>query len=236
MEPDTPIYRVFSFRRFCEQLQANQLSLRWPEKWDDPFENFILKGNAVLPEGLPIMLKHLRRSLYGQCWTLHEESDAMWRIYTQTKGDGVKVRTTARKLIRAFPSERALSVYLGRVKYRSDGEIEQIMKSQFGDFMDNGVGEGLAKTLLIKRVEFEHEQEVRLIYTDVNDRDLLQDTYSFPVNPNELYEEIVLDPRLDDPYVEKSIQVIEKLGYSGPIRKSSLYRIPDFDPILWSGL
>ncbi len=48
----------------------------------------------------------------------------------------------------------------GRRKGLSDAEIEEIMKSSFGAMMVNAGGEGLSRTVLIKRTEFEHEQSM----------------------------------------------------------------------------
>jgi hypothetical protein len=94
---DQKIYRIFSISRFKELITTNELVLVNPYKWDDPFENFFLKANAVDENGALVSLGDIARKWYGQCWTFNPESDAMWRIYSCQK-DGVRVSTTVRRL------------------------------------------------------------------------------------------------------------------------------------------
>ena len=74
-------------KRLLELFQTRHNVLVAPEKWDDPFENFILKSDRVS-----------RRGWYGQCWTWQRASDAMWRIYSGDK-NGVRMRSTPAKLL-----------------------------------------------------------------------------------------------------------------------------------------
>ena len=48
---DQYIYRIISVDRLHELFSNNQNSLVSPKKWEDPFENFILKSKARLPDG-----------------------------------------------------------------------------------------------------------------------------------------------------------------------------------------
>ncbi len=40
----TTIYRVFPRHRFFELFAERKNALVWPTKWDDPFENFVLRS------------------------------------------------------------------------------------------------------------------------------------------------------------------------------------------------
>lgn len=235
-----PIYRVFSFWRFCDFLQAGQLTLICPEKWDDPFENFLFSVPARLSNGRKLDMTDVRRSVYGQCWTLNEESDAMWRIYEPGKGEGVKVKTTARSLFDAVHDglvsiEKHPCVYLGKMQYRTTAEIRQIMANpgERNAFYE-GLSEGWSRALLVKRMEFEYEQEIRLIYWPgkrVREED--KDSFCISVDPNELIEEVVLDPRLNKSHFEMRKKFLKHLGYKGPVLLSSLYEAPDLQKIVW---
>lgn len=81
---DLPIYRIFSFKRLKEILENNELGLVRPRKWDDPFENWLLKSTFLLKNGKEASIMS-SESFVGQCWSLTEESDAMWRIYSPKK-------------------------------------------------------------------------------------------------------------------------------------------------------
>ena len=60
-----------------ELIKNRELVLVNPEKWDDPFENFFLKGNAVDNNGNNVDFSNLREMWYGQCWTKNEDTDAL---------------------------------------------------------------------------------------------------------------------------------------------------------------
>ncbi|HJF26762.1 MAG TPA: hypothetical protein K8V79_00645 [Acinetobacter lwoffii] len=96
-ELDQPIYRIFSLERFFQVLDKKQLTLVKPHLWDDSFENVLLKSEFKTASNETAVFE-AHDSVYGQCWTRHAESDAMWRIYSPHKS-GVKLQTTPRKLL-----------------------------------------------------------------------------------------------------------------------------------------
>jgi hypothetical protein len=98
---DCPIYRIYTYERFKDMITTKTNGLVNPAKWDDPFENFFLKQNAITSNGKLVSLASLYDSWYGQCWTKHRDNDAMWRIYSPNK-DGIRVATTIRKLFSGF--------------------------------------------------------------------------------------------------------------------------------------
>lgn len=74
---DTVVYRIFSISRFIEMLQESKNTLVKPEKWDDPFENFLFAAKARNQHGQTVSLENIRNSYFGQCWSFNDESDAM---------------------------------------------------------------------------------------------------------------------------------------------------------------
>jgi hypothetical protein len=167
---DQKIYRIFSISRFKELIMNNELVLVNPQKWDDPFENFFLKANAVDEHGDSVSLGSIARKWYGQCWTFNSESDAMWRIYSQQK-DGVRVSTTLRKLFSVLwdikDQYAGLRHFIGKVSYQHRGEIEKFMEEHsFLDISIGGQNDMFGKLFCIKRLEFSHEAEVRLLSND----------------------------------------------------------------------
>jgi len=69
------IYRIIPTFRLIELLKMKENVLSKPKKWDDPFENFILRSHLIR-EGTRVSIG-LRDCFYGQCWTLQSVSDAM---------------------------------------------------------------------------------------------------------------------------------------------------------------
>jgi hypothetical protein len=98
---DAPIYRIFSKLRFLALARTSQNGLVNPSKWDDPFENFFLRSEISGARGERISMNSLERDWYGQCWTYNNDTDAMWRIYSSRK-DGIKIKTTVRKIFESF--------------------------------------------------------------------------------------------------------------------------------------
>lgn len=157
----------------------------------------------------------------------------MWRIYSYHK-DGVKVQTTARKLINslfsAIPVEPEKKAFLGKVDYLTTGEIIQKMEDEswVHNTMFDPTHRAKAETLLFKRIEFSHENEVRLIYYEAQRYEVGQypKYFEFQFNPAELIDEIELDPRLTSlEYLQIEKQLL-RAGYSNKMSKSTLYETP----------
>ena len=88
----------------------------------------------------------------------------MWQIYSKN-GDGIRVRTIVGKLIdslRVAHGDMANeSCFIGRVRYERDKQLREFCRSMF---VGHRGTEAIAKSLLIKRRAYRHENEVRLVY------------------------------------------------------------------------
>jgi len=79
--------------------------------------------------------------------------------------------------------------------------------------------------LLKKRREFEHENEVRLIFLDVDREHVGKMAIEFPIDPNVLFDEVVFDPRLSEDEFRVRSTILMKLGCTVPISQSELYKV-----------
>jgi hypothetical protein len=225
---DAAIYRVFHLKWFMELLKTKRNGLVRPSKWDDPFENFFLKSYAEDSDGKRISFESLANDWYGQCWTENKDSDAMWRIYSANK-DGIRVSTTIRKLFASFydtaDKKASLKYYIGKVKYRSRADIENFLrKTSFSKIMMGKPTRGFAEMLCIKRLEFDHENEVRLLYCNCNEK-ASKEVEVFPFDPDTIIDEVALDPRLSKENFDRQKALIRSHPYSFRITQSDLYRI-----------
>ena len=212
--------------RCLEILHTKQLVLVRPRKWDDPFENALLKATITMDESVGGSFG-FRHSVYGQCWTSGEETDAMWRIYSHDK-QGIKAKTSPRKLLRALSRDTATSpdlcCFIGRVEYLQENKLLEALQNVH---WANSSGCGIAASLLYKRTEFSHEQEIRLIYTSLqNLSESDPDIHQVKVDPFELIDELVLDPRMDNRIADSCKASITAMGFPGSITQSALYRAP----------
>lgn len=241
-ELDIPLYRIITIERFVELLVNKKNTFVSPSLWEDPFEAFTSKTKIKI--GGKIIRTNDRA--WGQCWTTRiNETDAMWRIYTPSK-NGVKIRTTPRKLINSFLNsaefaslkkeaddynhfldedyevEISADLYCGRLKYLSVKKIINpiFLKTIFKDNSEN--------FLFIKRLEFKHESEFRIVFEYFDHRlmDLYEPIFVYSFNFNEIIEEIVFDPRMDKNLYSAYKNYVMSNGFKGKVKQSRLYSLP----------
>ena len=222
-EYDKPIYRIMPVARLLQSLEEKKLVLVPPRKWDDPFENWLLSAKIKLSStGETGNMESIRNEVYGQCWTQHRETDAMWRIYS-SDANGAKVKSTPRKLLdalkKATPKNSDVTCFIGKVKYQTQ---KNLVTSLTSIDIFNANGSGIAESLLYKRREFSHEKEVRLIFTGGSGA-----IHSFSVDPNILFDEIVFDPRVDRHLYNAYKTAVVAKGFPNRVTQSLLYKPPE---------
>lgn len=118
-------------------------------------------------------------------------------------------------------------IFIGKVAYETQKEL--ILRTQDRIEMQqhfiNNRKEDFAKTLLFKRKEFSHENEVRII--GVYEK-LFQDEplYRIKVAPFELIDQIVFDPRIDQELFKVYQAHLKGIGFEGNVTRSTLYELP----------
>jgi len=225
---DQYIYRMISLDRLYELFSTKKNVLVSPKKWDDPFENFILNSKARLPDGEIVGLG-FRDDFYGQCWTRHKASDAMWRIYSPDS-NGVRIKTTILKLAGSLAStlgdRENVQCCIGKVSYLNNSKLMAFANTVFKSHT-NPPAHVLAKTLLVKRPAFRHENEVRLLYFE-KENGKTNTIYKYDIDPHTLIDQIMIDPRLKYSEFTKSKSDIKSItGFKARILRSRLYAIPD---------
>jgi hypothetical protein len=241
-----PIYRIFQLERFLDSFIFKTNDLIDTNKWEDPFENYIFNLPRVNKDGK--ITNYIHSQFFGQCWTLNVETDFMWRAYTTNK-ESVKVKSTISKLIKSLESsleynekkiesDKLMKEYedaggtsimffdcsIGRVDYKKTQEFIKMNNSRrLGK-------EYFSKPLFMKRYQFRHEREVRIVI-DYLDSDLHKyesgnPVFSYNIDPNFLFDEIVFDPRMNEKKYESFKMFLQKNGYRNKIIQSGLYKLP----------
>jgi hypothetical protein len=223
LKPNTKLYRYMRIETFMSSVEAKQIHLTNVNLWDDKWEVILSKIPTVDDEGRPDPpLYSFHQDIYGQCWSLVQESDAMWRIYSPSR-TGVQIASSVEKFKLIGGVNRS---YLGKVIYfETVSNLLEKASSHKSPFDD----------ALFKRIAFEHEREVRfLTHGDFLDQFEPEWTYvSLPVDPSIFIESITIDPRADDWYVDTIARYCERIGLAAKPIKSSLY---ESDPHLKLGL
>lgn len=223
-ERQSPVYRIMSAKRVADVLRNECLTLVKPKLWDDPFENALLSSAFSMSQGEQVGFS-AKDAVYGQCWTRHRETDAMWRIYSHAK-DGVRLTSSPRRLVEALSASdskfAAIRAFIGKVKYYGKNKL---LKALSEIHLLDPNGSGVAESLLYKRWEFRHEAEVRLIYCGP-DRECQNDLHNFSVDPNTIFDKLLCDPRMHDTAFRLHREEFRDLGFRGTIERSGLYKPP----------
>ncbi len=227
----TPIYRVFQREYLEDLINTNKNKLVPISKWDDPFEAFLLSQSVNLRNGGQASLSTFYNGIYGQCWSLNaKESDATWRIYSPKK-NGIRVKTTIGKLWDSFydlnNQNARICFAIGKVNYWDENDIrKKFQGTHFSNYIDSQLNQ-ITETLFIKRLEFEHENEVRILYHDINNQIQNQTTplFEYNINSIDFIEEMLADPRMYDGDFKKFKSFVN--GKNMQIEKSKLYQVPN---------
>ncbi|MBO4529899.1 MAG: DUF2971 domain-containing protein [Paludibacteraceae bacterium] len=230
LNEDSVIYKYFPMKYLKILLQDCLLRVGHTSKWEDVYENFFLKNEFVF-KNLSGSGKRLIGCVYGQSWTLQGESDAMWRIYSNKYREScaVRIKTTVGKLFSViYPVDSKnpvhdTSTFIGRVNYLTD---EELIQWQQRSIPASEMLRVMMESFFVKRKPFEHEQEVRIIRTIPGDfSDVGVEFLEFEINPHQLIDEFVIEPRLTDAQCEGVRSQLIELGVSPEkISQSDLYR------------
>lgn len=209
----TIIYRYFSFEAFVNLIETGKLTFAKVSTWEDPWENILSNYELHIGGKASAPLYSADQYFFGQCWTLKEESDAMWRIYSPSKC-GVKVASTVGQL-RKLNGVRYIGV--SKVRYYKDVQDLMNMVQQ-----DNSWGH----TARYKRVDFSHEEEIRILIhpQDSTGEDFHDCTHANLVMPiAEFLNQVQIDPRAPA-WVENMIKsYCNRILPSTNVIKSDLY-------------
>ncbi len=231
---DIPLYKYFSLNNLSYMLNGKKLFVdNISKSWEDCYENFFLKSTFYREQSL-IGTDNLIHGVFGQSWTTKTESDAMWRIYSSDK-NGIRIKTNAKKLFDAiYINDKAMAnTWFGKVKYDVMQKIYQDLNNEIQQQELYQVFQStLPKTQFMKRKEFDHEDEFRLIVMMDSEETVKYHQYkriAYNIDIDDFIEEYCLDPRLLDGEFETQKQKLIALGAdSNKIIKSNLYYFKPF--------
>lgn len=225
---DTYIYRIIPLERLYQLFESKKNALVSPRSWEDPFENLLLKSKVKINDKL-FSFAQDRDLVYGQCWSKHTASDAMWRIYSPNS-NSVRIRTTIRRLYMSLyqnsqPSLSSEKCYIGKVEYLSN----QKLRTKINDIVNDDKFPQLScliQSLFIKRTAFKHEREIRLIY--IEHEKTKHEPYLYHINPNEFIDQIMIDPRLSKKDADRlKKDILCRTNFTGEIKRSLIYSLPE---------
>lgn len=210
------LYRILDFTRVVQIFERKNLYFAHPSVWDDPYEQRIDHQSS--------------HALFAQCWCQLGVSDAMWRIYSPNHM-GVRIATTKAKLSKAIVAACKDQGYRWRgspVEYLRNRDLEMRVQDITSSLKKKFSLDTAAKFLYMKREAFNHEAEWRAtIYCPDLKRDQIQAGINISVDPHELIDNILLDPRAPKELIDAFTYYFEKkLKFKGKVSRSVLYKSP----------
>ena len=228
---DLTIHKYIPLNYLLVLIKEKRLILNRVSAWEDPYENFLLKQHFVKPGDLKASyytsVEDHTKGLYGMSWTLQEETDSLWRVYSSNKLS-VRISCRVEKLVETVSSEdNQWGIWLDKVQYLSEKKIKSWLKqcrdiSTYDQFVEK-----MSESFFIKRKAFEAEKEFRLI-VNFHKKDN-SSTIFYRCDPDTLIETIYTDPRLNKYEYEAVRAALVGVGVKeDKIKASKLY---SFEPL-----
>ena len=159
-------------------------------------------------------------------WTLQEETDSLWRVYSHDKMS-VRITTSVERLVKIVCSENdEWDVWIDKVRYRTSDEIDSWLDGCREVDNVNQFVNKMSESFFIKRKAFVAEKEFRVVVNYINGQKSFRPSFiCFKVDPYNFISEYIVDPRLNDyDYMAIRAALIDAGAPQNAIRQSSLYR------------
>lgn len=159
------LYKTMPLKNF-EKTLKNGLWFAKPSTWPDPFEKRFYTAKQFKIEGEEID-NPLKDKFLCCCMTPIDQSEAHWSIYSRDE-IGIQLKINREKLLSFLKSQpENYQFFIGKAEYQQEPEIKgKLIDNNFlGKDFDYQTKEDLAKILLLKRIPFKYEDEVRFIVT-----------------------------------------------------------------------
>lgn len=227
------INKYIPLRYLLVLLREKRLILKPVTTWEDPYENFFLKEQFVkegdMNKSYSTSVDNLIKGLYGMSWTMQEETDSLWRIYSQDKLS-VRISTTVEKLATTVCSEdNKWDVWIDKVHYKTEVEINEWLDKCLVTATAQQFVNKMSESFFIKRKAFVAEKEFRIIanYYD-NGKRIRPSFICYKIDPNCFITDFIIDPRLTNyEYEGVKAALVAAGAKADAIKQSSLY---DFKP------
>lgn len=216
IENDAKLYRYITLSKFMEFIERKKTYFTsiycWEDRWEAPQDKILNHKDAAFSDNIK---KHID-NMIGQCWSREGVSDALWEIYSDY-GEGIMIQTTVQKFLKIKGIKEAM---IAPVIYYDDicKALEKIKSIKPYNTI-YGYG-------FLKRKAFEHEKEVRIItlneHETIDEKKHDQFHVEFELDPIEFIQNIIIDPRAHDWFVDTIKKYCKRAGFKIEPIKSDL--------------
>ncbi|MCT4586003.1 MAG: hypothetical protein N4A54_13835 [Peptostreptococcaceae bacterium] len=144
---------VVKLKNKLEKIKPNNI------KMEKIIDDFFFLSNVYIR--LILNFLNIKNAFYGQSWSFHEESDALWRIYSNSSDNAtIKIKTlhNTEKLDNIkMLNNNNLTIGFHKIRY-----IDIFFKGEIAGIKDDDLSGKYLESLMTKRNAFEHEKESRI--------------------------------------------------------------------------
>lgn len=182
------IYRYLPMEYLLDALQNGHMVFINPNKWNDPFDNYLFKLAEKEFE------KSFTSKLFCQCLTLNPHSQAYWKTYGGN-GFAARLKIKAKKYLDVIKAAQP-QFWIGKMEYVNEKVLVDRLKNIPNlktDLSLTSITDNFLKAFFLKRRPFEYENEIRLLIQSSPTQNKLK---MISNNNSETLSEIRLDPRM----------------------------------------
>lgn len=241
---DQPLWRYLDLPKFIDLLENSHLFFTRLDQFEDQFEGSIpskpiqrardvygdddlFPVDTVIPALLGTLTSNTRAKWFVNCWDMNQhESAAMWRLYGNR---GLAIRTTFGHLTQSLEQAHDRPIYAGVVQYL-DYANDEVPVSHPDE------------VVMMKRISFEHEHEMRLalrlvpVRVEENGDEIVDPEASdhprgvyVPVDTAKLVDGVYVSPGRPQWFRELMTKVLLRYGFDNiQINPSSLDERPNY--------
>lgn len=210
---DRPLWRYLDIGHYLSMLSTSKLHFTRSDSFEDPWEgavpiSFFQPFAEESKPGVVHLMKGFSKVSFINCWHMSEfESQAMWRLYGN-QGSNIAIFTHMRELRDSLSRNPEPKIFCGVVKY-IDYQKDSIPPTN------------VLNPWFHKRLGFEFEREVRLMFSLLFDRsvteipshvDEYKDGFDVDVDLRKLIKKVYVSPKSKKWFLDAVKCVTEKFG------------------------
>lgn len=223
------LYKYMPLEFALSTVKDKYLWLCNPAIWKDPFERRFI--DAKYMDGTKEMDFPIKGQLFCICMTETPTSEAHWNTYSNGQ-IGISFKFKREQLIQVLESYTSeYDIYIGKVNYVKTNDlkkkISQIKLPETIDPFKLTNRQLQIQLLLLKRIAFRYEDEIRILAVKKNKTKESGIKLSYTIEPNKLIDTITIDPNVGH-NTEKMLKDVFRKEYNfKKVYKSQLYSMPN---------
>lgn len=219
------IYKYMPLDYAIETIKNRYLWFSNPEKWKDPFEKRFINAKYLVNKNLYDF--PLKGKVFSTCLTQTTSCEAHWSNYANGQ-IGISLKIKRQQLLEILKCNTDdYDIYIGKVNYLRTDEIRKRLSEieQIKDFSPLNLNnrEMLIRLLLLKRVAFRYEDEIRIFAIKKNKTREHGVKISYSIMPNELIDTITIDPNVRSNTEDLLKNFFKQVYDFSKVYKSQLY-------------